>query len=228
MKKIIFVLALIYLPLIQAQSNDECLMCHDDPDFKAKIGTKTVLLYVSQKTFSSSVHGDLECTDCHTNINAEDIPHRKEYTKVNCGECHDDVQKLYVECLHGKAKAKGDPLAPLCQDCHGNHNILPVKDHNSAVAPMKIPFLCGSCHREGTPVQLQRNIPQDRILENYSESIHGEGLLVKGLLFQPPVYHVILHIEFYLTLILALRFRDKILPALALFVMQKSKRFTEK
>jgi hypothetical protein len=181
MKKIIFVLALIYLPLIQAQSNEECLMCHDDKDFRAKIGSKTVSLYVGEKSFSSSVHGDLECIDCHSNINAEDIPHRKEYTKVNCGGCHNDVQELYVECLHGQAEAKGDPLAPICQDCHGNHNILPVKDHNSAVAPMKIPFLCGRCHREGTPVQLQRNIPQDRILENYSESIHGEGLLIKGL-----------------------------------------------
>ncbi len=72
-------------------------------------------------------------------------------------------KNFMLNVLHGKAKAKGDPLAPLCQDCHGNHNILPVKDHNSAVAPMKIPFLCGKCHREGTPVQLQRNIPQDRI-----------------------------------------------------------------
>ena len=166
---------------VYSQSNEDCLICHDDPGFTGKVKGKTVSLHLNTKIFSGSVHGELECVDCHSDYNAEDIPHTKEYTKVNCGECHSDVQKLYVDCLHGKAKAKGDPLAPLCQDCHGNHNILPVKDHNSAVAPMKIPFLCGKCHREGTPVQLQRNIPQDRILENYSESIHGEGLLVKGL-----------------------------------------------
>jgi uncharacterized protein with PIN domain len=181
MKKIFLFLLYIYLSLISAQSKEDCLMCHDDPDFKAKIGAKTVSLYVSSKTFSSSVHGTLECVDCHTNIDADNIPHSKEYTRVNCGSCHDDIQKLYVECLHGKAEARGDPLAPLCQDCHGNHDILPVKDHNSAVSPMKIPYLCGRCHREGTPVQIQRHIPQDRILENYTESIHGEGLLVKGL-----------------------------------------------
>jgi nitrate/TMAO reductase-like tetraheme cytochrome c subunit len=181
MKKLILLFIIIYFPLISAQSKEDCLICHDDPDFKAKIDAKTVSLYVSGKTFSSSVHGTLDCVDCHTNIDAENIPHRKEYAKVNCGGCHDDIQKLYAECLHGKAKAKGDPLAPLCQDCHGNHDILPAKDHNSAVAPMKIPYLCGRCHREGTPVQLQRHIPQDRILENYTESIHGEGLLVKGL-----------------------------------------------
>ena len=177
---IIILLSLTWLNILP-QSNEDCLICHDDPGFKGKVLGKTISLNVTPKIFSGSVHGDLECIDCHSDYNAEDIPHTKKYSRVNCGECHSDVQKLYAECLHGKAKANGDPLAPLCQDCHGNHNILPVKDHNSAVAPMKIPFLCGKCHREGTPVQLQRNIPQDRILENYSERIHGEGLLTKGL-----------------------------------------------
>ena len=177
--KILFCL----IPLtIFCQSNEDCLICHDDPGFTGKIKGKTVSLHVNEKTFSGSVHGELECVGCHSDYNAEDIPHKKEYSRVNCGECHSDVQDLYVECLHGQAEAKGDPLAPICQDCHGNHNILPIKDHNSAVAPMKIPFLCGRCHREGTPVQLQRNIPQDRILENYTESIHGSGLLEKGLI----------------------------------------------
>lgn len=183
MKKILSVLILFtsYTALNVAQSNEDCLLCHDDPGFKAAIKGKTVSLHLNQKVFSGSVHGTLDCIDCHTKYDAEDLPHTKEYSKVNCGECHSDVQKLYIECFHGKAKAKGDPLAPFCQDCHGSHNILPVKDHNSAVAPMKIPFLCGKCHKEGSPVQLQRDIPQDRILENYSESIHGEGLLRKGL-----------------------------------------------
>jgi len=174
-------LILLLSPAIYCQSNDDCLICHDDPGFTGKVRGRSVSLHLNLKTFSGSVHGELECIDCHTNYNPEDIPHTSEYSRVNCGECHSDVQKMYVECLHGQAKAKGDPLAPLCQDCHGNHNILPVNDHNSAVAPMKIPYLCGQCHREGSPVQLQRNIPQDRILANYPESIHGEGLLKKGL-----------------------------------------------
>ena len=155
-KNLLNLVLLCLIPLtIFSQSNDDCLICHDDPGFTGKIKGKTLSLHVNQKTFSGSVHGELECVDCHSNYNPEDIPHKKEYSRVNCSECHTDVQKLYVDCLHGKAKANGDPLAPLCQDCHGNHNILPVKDHNSAVAPMKIPFLCGKCHREGTPVQLQ-------------------------------------------------------------------------
>ncbi len=45
-----------------------------------------------------------------------------------------------------------------------------------------MPFTCGKCHQEGAPVQRERTIHQDHILENYSESIHGEGLLKKGLI----------------------------------------------
>ena len=150
MKRLFLFIFFIYISLsrIFAQSNDDCLMCHDDPNFKAKIDGRTVSLHINPKSFTSSVHGNLDCVDCHEDFDADDVPHRKEIAKVECGNCHDDVQELYVECLHGKAKAKGDPLAPLCQDCHGKHDILPVKDHLSAVAPMKIPFLCGKCHRE--------------------------------------------------------------------------------
>jgi cytochrome b subunit of formate dehydrogenase len=46
---------------------------------------------------------------------------------------------------------------------------------------MNIPFLCGECHQEGTEVSLTRDIPQDRVLENYSMSIHGTGLFRQGL-----------------------------------------------
>ncbi|RLC50487.1 MAG: hypothetical protein DRI23_06970 [Candidatus Cloacimonadota bacterium] len=157
-------------------------MCHDDRDLKGKVNGRTRSVFINSSTVNSSVHADLACTDCHEDIDGDDLPHREVFKRVECGNCHDDVMDLYKDCLHGQAKAKGDPLAPICQNCHGKHDILPVTDPNSAVEPMKIPFLCGKCHREGTSVQLQRNIPQDRILENYSLSIHGEGLLSKGLI----------------------------------------------
>ncbi len=46
---------------------------------------------------------------------------------------------------------------------------------------MNVPLLCGQCHREGTPVSRFRDIPQESILENYVDSIHGVGLFEKGL-----------------------------------------------
>ncbi len=47
---------------------------------------------------------------------------------------------------------------------------------------MNVPLLCGNCHREGSPVSRTHEISQERILENYSMSIHGEGLFRQGLI----------------------------------------------
>ena len=102
--------------------------------------------------------------------------------KVDCGACHEAEAKQHAASLHGKAMKRGDSLAPTCASCHGMHDIRAVKDPLSPVSPLKMPFTCGKCHQEGTAVMRQRNIHQDHILENYSESIHGEGLLKKGLI----------------------------------------------
>ncbi len=163
-------------------TSDDCLACHSDKSLNTKRAGRTVSLFVDQKKFAASIHGSLQCTNCHADLDGKDLPHSTPLGKVNCGSCHGDEAGQYAKSLHGKAVARGDALAPRCVTCHGNHDILPVKDQRSAVAPMKVPFLCGQCHREGTPVQTSRNISEHEILENYSESIHGEGLLKKGLI----------------------------------------------
>ncbi len=175
-------LCLLISSPIFAQGNDECLMCHNDNQLKGKRSGRTISVYVNESRFSNSVHSDVECIDCHQDIDAENLPHRETFERVDCGVCHDDIEEVFSAGLHRKAFNRGDPLAPTCRTCHGYHYIIPVSDHNSAVAPLKIPFLCGRCHKEGTPVQLQRHIPADKILENYSLSIHGAGLLQKGLI----------------------------------------------
>ncbi len=168
-----------------AQSNDDCLSCHDDNTLTTKNNGRTVSVYVNSKELKASVHGDVQCVDCHVDLAKSDFPHKKNVAPAQCGACHDDEQTQYSEGIHGKRISKGDPLAPRCQTCHGSHNITNVKNPSSAVAPIKVPFLCGSCHREGAPVQVQRKIPENHILENYSESLHGVALLQKGLAVAP-------------------------------------------
>lgn len=148
-------------------------------------GGKSVSLFVDGKRFAASVHASFGCTGCHADLEGKELPHETPLARVNCGTCHDAEREQHARSVHGKAIAHGDPLAPRCVNCHGNHEIYPVKDPRSAVAPLKVPFVCGQCHREGTPVQRNRPIPQDNILENYSESIHGEALLKKGLAVAP-------------------------------------------
>ncbi len=166
----------------QEDPNSTCLACHGTEGMKSDSGRS---VYVDPKKFSKSVHGSLSCTGCHADLEGKELPHGTPVAKVQCGTCHSDEQAQYSKSLHGRAIAHGDPLAPRCVTCHGNHDIVRVSDRNSAVAPLKVPFLCGRCHREGTPVQLNRPIPQANILGNYSESIHGEGLLKQGLIVAP-------------------------------------------
>ena len=167
------------------QPGEECLACHGDKSMSTTRAGKTVSLFVDPKKFSSSVHGALGCTGCHADLEGKELPHGTPVAPVKCGTCHSTEQEQHARSLHGKAIAHGDTLAPHCVDCHGNHDIVPVKDPRSAVAPLKVPFVCGRCHQEGTPVQRNRAIAQSNILENYSESIHGEALLKKGLSVAP-------------------------------------------
>ncbi|MDE1920001.1 MAG: hypothetical protein KGJ09_01125 [Candidatus Omnitrophica bacterium] len=155
-----------------AATNDDCLACHGDA---------TQAPFVDQDKFQASVHGKQLCTDCHTDLVGSDFPHKTAVALVDCGRCHTRQEALFSDSIHGRARARGDKLAPECFNCHGNHYILPVKDPNSTVAPFHIPFVCGSCHSEGKPVSQQRQIPEKHILENYSDSMHGEALLKKGL-----------------------------------------------
>jgi uncharacterized protein with PIN domain len=166
------------------QPGAECLACHGEKSLTTTRARKTVSLFVDGKKFAASVHGSFGCTGCHADLEGKDFPHETP-ARVNCGTCHTAEQELYARSLHGKAIARGDPLAPRCVNCHGNHDIVPVKDQRSAVAPLKVPFVCGQCHQEGTPVSRNRQIAQDNILGNYSESIHGEALLKKGLSVAP-------------------------------------------
>jgi hypothetical protein len=168
-----------------AQENGDCFACHADKDLTATRSGRTVSLFVAEKRFAASVHASLTCVSCHADLEGKELPHDAPLAPVKCGACHEAEQKEHEKSLHGQAIARGDALAPRCKDCHGTHDIAPVKAPESAVAPLRIPFVCGRCHQEGSPVSKARTIHQDRILENYSESIHGEGLLRKGLIVAP-------------------------------------------
>ncbi|MCJ7792427.1 MAG: hypothetical protein MUP45_00385, partial [Candidatus Marinimicrobia bacterium] len=51
-----------------------------------------------------------------------------------CGKCHSNIKKEYLESIHGQLVMRGNTDAPACTYCHGEHNILNVKDPNAEVA----------------------------------------------------------------------------------------------
>ncbi len=170
---------------LHAQENSDCLMCHSDKSATGTRKGRTISVFVNESKFTGSIHGSLTCVSCHADLAGKEMPHDEELAKVDCGTCHTPEQELHAKSLHGMAIKRGDPLAPECKDCHGTHEIFGKKDARSQVAPLKVPFLCGKCHQEGTKVMRQRVIHADHIVENFSESIHGEGLLKKGLIVAP-------------------------------------------
>jgi cytochrome b subunit of formate dehydrogenase len=159
---------------------EPCAACHEEGRMVAR-REPGVPPPFGAAALRASPHAALECTHCHADLAGAELPHADKLAKVDCGACHPSEQKQFEESLHGRAVRRGDRLAPDCKRCHGTHNVRRASDPDSPIATMAIPRLCGSCHREGTPVSETRRIPQTNILENYVDSIHGVGLFRKGL-----------------------------------------------
>jgi len=174
-------LCLVSAPAAMSQSNDDCMMCHEDPDLTKERDGREILLMIDLDKYAGSVHGEMDCIDCHGDLMDAEFPHDEELEPVDCSMCHDDISEMYDASLHGQVSAGGSKLAPQCWTCHGAHDIVPVDSPESKVTKYNIPFICGSCHKEGTPVTRTYDIPQDSILTHYSFSIHGEGLFKRGL-----------------------------------------------
>jgi len=181
----LLILTFTQVGLVIAQEDADCLSCHEDRSMEGTRDGRTISVFVNGKVFAGSIHAANGCISCHADLAEAEFPHAEEVAPVECGTCHSDEQEEESKSLHGRAAERGDRLAPVCKDCHGTHGILPKSDHNSPISALKVPFLCGKCHQEGSTVMTQRTIHQDNILENFSESIHGEGLLRKGLVVAP-------------------------------------------
>lgn len=165
-----------------AQSDDDCMMCHEDAALTATRQGKTVSMFVNKSIVKNSVHKDVECASCHQEAAVEEFPHMEDLAPVDCGFCHDIAQMEFEKGIHGQALKLNALYAPTCTECHGEHDILPSSNPRSVTYKMNIPVLCGKCHREGAPVARTYNISEQNILENYSEGIHGEGLFKRGLI----------------------------------------------
>ncbi len=166
---------------ISAADNEICLECHSDTGLTTRRGNKDISLYVDSQILAKSIHQAQKCSDCHRDADVKDFPHKERLAPVYCGHCHANQQLEFESGIHGQAFNRKQIYAPNCTECHGKHDILVSTDPKSPAYKMNIPFLCGKCHREGAPVARVYNITEHNIIENYSLSIHGEGLFKKGL-----------------------------------------------
>jgi hypothetical protein len=164
----------------QAANARQCGICHGRPEFKKVEADGTVRsLFVDESVLKASVHAKWQCTDCHADVTK--IPHQAPLAQVNCQRCHYAGNQVgapeqvnyegYVKSVHGRLRLAGNLKAPICQDCHGTHNIRKHTDPTSTVNKENVPETCGRCHVD--------------IFARYRQSIHGVQLLVKHNLDAP-------------------------------------------
>lgn len=178
----IFILALMLCSQdVYAIGEDDCMDCHSDSALTMEKNGAPVSLFVDEESFKGTVHAENGCLSCHPEAEGDADEHPSPMPPVHCGNCHDQVSDLYLKSLHGQALQENDPYAPACHSCHTKHTILPVNDIKSSAYVLNIPLTCGKCHQEGSDMTRTHDIPKKNILENYSMSIHGEGLFRKGL-----------------------------------------------
>ncbi|MEW6236965.1 MAG: cytochrome c3 family protein [Candidatus Omnitrophota bacterium] len=163
-------------------SDQVCLTCHQDQNLKMEKEGKTISLYTNKEGLDHSAHADINCVKCHYDVHPDRTPVCKEMKPVDCSVCHAEMVNDYRKSSHGMMAAQGNPNAPTCQFCHGTHEVLPKKDQKSPSFPRNIPALCSRCHADGKPAALLVSDKDEHIIQNYTMSIHGKGLLEGGLM----------------------------------------------
>ena len=142
----------------------DCLECHLEADEDC--------VAVDMDAYAISVHGDLDCVDCHGDI--EELPHEDILAKANCGNCHEDIAEIYTR--HGLGLVADNGSIPGCADCHGSHDIREVEDRESRVNTLNLPTTCGRCH-EDEGFTSEQHIRFKHPVRVYSNSVHGRAAL---------------------------------------------------
>lgn len=147
-KSFLFI-GLLLPSLTNAQSNDDCLMCHSDNDLTMEKKGKEISLYVNEDLLKRSAHSKLNCVSCHSGFSADDIPHKDPMTQVNCVSCHQaslTKHQFHPQILKTGGKGTGADIN--CLSCHGIHDVSKVE--RSKWSRANIPVSCGQCHKEAS------------------------------------------------------------------------------
>lgn len=149
----------------QALATPACLACHSAPDMGAA--------RVTADSLSGSVHKGFTCTDCHTGMPAEAVPHPHPAPRVNCMRCHATPGRMGAPVVspikHGPPGAP-TALLPRCANCHGTHDIRRPQNMESKVSRQNVVQTCAACHG---PKGVAAKIIGSRQVVQYRMSVHG-------------------------------------------------------
>ncbi len=149
-----------------ALTNTECKECHYDSE-------------VSAKRFESSVHGELDCTDCHFEVPGQHPETQEVGAVAPCVECHDDAAMSLKGSEHWAPGTDGKSHRVDCTDCHSGtpHYFLPPSSRDSPLNSRNVHKICAKCHNNPSkpsenPITGDVFVP----VASYLESVHGSKL----------------------------------------------------
>lgn len=132
-----------------SQTNDDCLVCHSDPDLSMERGKKKISLFTDINVISKSVHKKLSCVSCHKGFKHDEIPHKEKIEPIKCSSCHKDVASKHV--FHPKLTSFGEKSGVSgqdCKECHGTHNVVSTKSPAFKFNSKNLINACGECHKD--------------------------------------------------------------------------------
>ena len=171
-------------------SDQQCLDCHGVKGFSAideidGVRSKRAI-DVNHAAMKQSLHGKLECVECHVDI--KELPHKKEKLQVvNCVACHEkmdpvlirkkiksvgrganartEAPEVVLQTKNYAASIHGDPEKDNnanCNTCHTAHYVFKSTDPRALNYRENSPQMCGECHQKA--------------LDHYQKSVHGAAL----------------------------------------------------
>jgi predicted CXXCH cytochrome family protein len=145
-----------------------CLECHGEKDSEAYLeDDATLSTFVDAEVLARSVHADVDCTECHTDLKGQSDKHKATsfanlravtlHYSEQCKDCHFQNFTRSLDGVHAGLQAKGKTEAAVCVDCHGGHDIGKAGEPRS-----RISRTCAKCH--------------EKISKVYVMSVHGSAL----------------------------------------------------
>jgi formate dehydrogenase gamma subunit len=146
-----------------------CITCHDDA--AAKLSASAHAMLGDPKDSST-------CISCH---GTHDVVKPATRGVQFCATCHATEVSEYNGSIHGRAHAKLNGDAPICQSCHGTaHEVLASTEAKSPVSKANLPDTCGKCH--SNPALAAKYMFSVALpVEAYKQSVHGRAILAGNL-----------------------------------------------
>ncbi len=166
-----------------------CLNCHGLPNFLDRDSLTSTLrdLSVDTRAHVLSVHGSLECTQCHPDVRA--YPHtfdRGRRAKVSCdADCHaTDIEGKpvshrtqvadFLAGAHRKGLLGTSADSPTCVTCHGAGRPHAIASPRRTLGPRDRMRLCADCHEDR--VRMARNRVDAEAVSSYRRSFHYQAV----------------------------------------------------